>query len=151
MHTIEKAKYEGYLWWSDNKKPIVYYGNDVLSLQFDDKDNPFIIEGNLWDSESRISIYIKYVDGKHIIRRTSVTKDELNGINDCSLEVNDISCPLIATTIKEFIAHRIPSVRKLRFLQYWETVADKENMCEGMVALQPSKIVFIGFNKEEKL
>lgn len=150
MHTIEKAKYEGYLWWSDNKKPIVYYGKDVLSLQFDDNDNPFIIEGNLWDAESRISIYIRYVDGRHIIRRTCVTKDELRGINDSNLDFNDKSYPLVATTIKEFIAHRIPSVKKLRFLQYWETSTDYENMCEGMVALQPSKLVFIGFNKEEK-
>ncbi len=150
MHTIKEAKYEGYLWWSDSKKPVVYYGTDILSLQFDDNDNPFIIEGNLWDKERRISIYIRYVDGKHIIRHSNVTTDELKGIDDRKLNGDNISYPLVATTIKNFIAHRIPGVKELRFLQYWETATDNENMCEGMVALQPSKLVFIGFKKDEK-
>lgn len=141
---IEEAKYEGYIWWSDSKTPVVYDGTTQVALQLDDTANPFVIEGNLWNADKRESIYIRYVDGQHIVRRTIVTEKEWHGINDKSLELGDVDKHWGATTRKAYLSHRITGVTKLRFLQYWEAKAD--DACEGMAALQPKKLVFVGFN-----
>ncbi len=141
---IEEARYEGYLWWSDGKTPVVYDGTVPVALQLDDAANPFVIEGNLWDADRRVSIYIRYVDGRHIVRRTMVTDDEWQGIDDKRLDASGAGKRPVATTRKEYIAHRIPGVSALRFLQYWEAEAD--GACEGMAALQPKRLVFVGFN-----
>ena len=143
-NNIEEAKYEGYLWWSDSKMPVAYDGTTPVAMQLDDSSNPFVIEGNLWNAEKMESIYIRYVDGRHIVRRTYVTKDEWKEINDKSLNIGSTDKKLVATTRKEYLAHRIPGVSTLRFLQYWEAQTDQE--CEGMVALRPKKLVFVGFN-----
>lgn len=44
---IEKAKYEGYVWRSDEKAPVVYMGDAGMELVLDDEENPFVVEGNL--------------------------------------------------------------------------------------------------------
>ena len=138
---IEEAKYEGYLWWSDGKTPVVYDGTVSVVMQLDDAANPFVIEGNLWDADKRVSIYIRYVDGHHIVRRTTVTDGEWDGTDDKNLAAAD-KHP-VATTRKTYIAHRMPGVGTLRFLQYWE--AETDDACEGMAALQPKRLVFVGF------
>ncbi len=146
MKTIEKAKYEGYLWYSDKKIPEVFHGDKEIGVELDDNQNPFVIEGNLWDIEKSVSILIKYADGKHIVRRTLVSPKEINGTNDNNL--NFYEEKVVATSRKTFIAHRINWVRELNFLQYWRT--EKDDFCEGMNVLQPAELVFIGFKKEEE-
>lgn len=144
---IEKANYVGYVWMSDSKTPIIYYGKEPVELTLNDDDNPFVIEGNLWDPEKRESVKIAFVDGKYLIRKVIVSEDELNGIDDRTLDSENSSGKLVATTRKEFYAHRLPRVEKLLFLQYWESV--KDPACEGMEVLSPSKLVFVGFNNKE--
>lgn len=144
METIEKAKYEGYLWYSDKKSPEVFRGDKEICFELDDRKNPFVIEGNLWDREKRISIMIKYVDGRYIVRHTNVSPKEINGISELDLDYFDENA--IATSHKTFIAHRIGGVSGLKFLQYWR--AEKDEFCEGMNVLQPAELVFIGFNKK---
>ena len=128
METIEKAPYEGYIWFSDRRKPLVISPDKPYEADLRDTDNPFIVEGNLWNETSNVSIMIKYVDGKYIVRRTEVTDE----------------CKKNATE-KEFIAHRIDGVKKLKFLQYWVETVDA--LCEGMTTLRPGKLVFVGFIK----
>lgn len=130
---IEKAKYEGYVWRSDEKAPVVYMGDAGMELVLDDEENPFVVEGNLWDSERRLSIYIRYVDGRYIVRHTTVTDEDLQS-ERC--------------TEKTFIAHRMKGVGSLRYVQYWESCAD--DLCEGMETLRPEKTVFIGFNRKKE-
>lgn len=144
MEKIEEARYEGYLWWSDSKTPVVYNGNQSLTLLLNDTANPFVIEGNLWDADNKVSIYIRYVDGHHLVRRIAVTEEEWSGIDDKCLDVNGVDKRQVATTRKTFLAHRIPGVHSLRFLQYWE--AQTDDACDGMAALQPKRLVFVGFN-----
>lgn len=134
MKEIEKAKYEGYIWWSDKDRPKVYYGDEEVNLSLNNDDNPFIIEGNLWDKAAGKSIFIRYVDGKYFTNETTVTDEDRNNPERC--------------TEKSFIAHRIDGVRTLNFLQYWEAFEDK--LCENMEALRPQKMVFIGFDKTDK-
>lgn len=136
IQNIEKAKYEGYIWWSDKDRPEVFYGNEEVELSLNDDENPFIIEGNLWDKASKKSIFIRYVDGQYFTNETTVKEEDRNNKERC--------------TEKSFIAHRIDGIRVLRFLQYWVTFEDP--LCEKMETLRPEKLVFIGFddnNKEE--
>lgn len=50
---IEKSKYQGYLWYSDQKEPKVF-NNELFELEIADNENPFIVEGQLYDEENRI-------------------------------------------------------------------------------------------------
>lgn len=128
---IPEAKYQGYIWYSDSDRPKVLTGDEEYGGMLDPKDNPFIIEGNLWDEANSTSISIRYVDGRYYIHRTTLT-----GETDHS-------------TIKKYVAHRIDEYKYLRFVQLWEPRPDP--MCEGMEVLEPSKLVFIGFTNSEKL
>lgn len=139
MEHIEAAKYEGYLWYSNEKKPMVFDGSEpVPEMNLDEEKNPFIIEGNLWDADNLMSIMIRYVDGKYIVRRTKVKEEELSRAYSQAYESG-------SPTLKKYLAHRIEGVKCLCFLQYWQAESDK--MCEGMQVLRPSKLVFIGFDK----
>ena len=113
---------------SDRQEPAVIRPDEEFEMTLCDEDNPFVVEGNLWDAATGLSIMIKYVDGKYIVRRTVVTDE----------------CKKNATK-KEFLPHRIEGVKKLLFLQCWDEVEDP--LCENMVTLQPGKLVFVGFTK----
>ena len=78
MAQIEiKGKFEGYLWKSDEQAPEVYKGNKLLEVYtFEDDINPFIIEGQLYDSETGQSVSIKYVDGEYKIKKYYIDKKE---------------------------------------------------------------------------
>lgn len=145
MEHIEAAKYVGYLWYSNEKEPKVFDGSEMVpEINLDEKENPFIIEGNLWDEDDRKSmksIMIRYVDGKYIVHRTEVNEEELKGISSSQAYGSKSH---IATTRKDYLAHRIGGVKCLSFLQYWKAEADE--MCEGMQVLRPLKLVFIGFD-----
>lgn len=146
MKQIEAAKYKGYLWYSNEKEPKVFDGSEMVpEINLDEKKNPFIIEGNLWDKDGRNSIMIRYVDGEYIVHRTQVKEEKLKGISSSEAYGSKSD---IATTRKDYLAHRIGGVKCLSFLQYWKAEADE--MCEGMQVLRPSKLVFIGFDKNEE-
>lgn len=142
MKQIEAAKYEGYLWYSNEKEPKVFDGSEMVpEISLDEKKNPFIIEGNLWDEDGKNSIMIRYVDGEYIVHRTQVNEEELKASSRASSQAYESGSP----TLKKYLAHRIEGVKCLCFLQYWQAESDK--MCEGMQVLRPSKLVFIGFDK----
>lgn len=128
---LEKAKYIGYIWESDKTHPAVYYGVDEFEPKFDNNANPFVVEAQLWDAESRTSYSIKYVDGRHERRKYQVTPEALADKN----------------MKKEYVPHRIDKVKKLVFLQYWNKEADPE--CEGFDVLVPGERVFVGFKMKE--
>lgn len=125
---IPKAKYQGYIWRSDSDSPEVLTGDKEYGGTLAPIDNPFIIEGNLWDENTLTSVSIRYVDGMYYIHRTVLTSDEVKNY-------------------KTFVAHRIGEDTRLRFVQLWEPRPDP--MCEGMEVLEPSKLVFIGFTNDK--
>lgn len=122
---IEKSKYQGYLWYSDNKEPQVL-NNEVFELEIADNTNPFVIEGQLFDGQKSISI--KYVDGKYYVNTYDL--DDLDGVKQEQM----------------FFSHRMGD-RKLYFKQFWQPVNDEQ--CEGMQVLQPAELVFVGFYDKE--
>lgn len=134
---IEKRKYTGYIWMSDEPSPKVLLGEE-FGGEFAETANPFIIEAQLYDEHSKISVSVKYVDGKYIMQEYTDV--------DVSIANEDIE-------LKEFVAYaRIAEHngnKNLLFLQYWEEKKDDETAPSrlGMVELRPGKLVFVGFKK----
>ncbi len=124
------ARYEGYLWWSNSQEPMSYQ-NESVPIWPTEKDNPFIVEGNLFDKSNHLSYSIRFVDGKYIVNRF-----DLNELKDTEF------------IFKSYLPNRFPSaIKKLCFKEFWRSVPDE--FCEGMPVLKPAENVFIGFNCKE--
>jgi len=123
---IEKSKYQGYLWYSNKQTPRII-NDKVFNLEIDDSENPFVIEGQLYDSDNKKSLSIKYVDGEYIIHSYDLETKDFDSMNQ-----------------KQYVSNRMGG-RMLKFVQHW-TPQDDE-FCEGMEVLQPSELVFIGFGE----
>lgn len=124
-------QFEGYTWWSDRDKPEVFNHNRYEELVFDNCANPFIVEGQLFDTQSNVSYSIRFIDGEYLIYRYDV--------GACSHKSDE-----------EFIAssrlHSIDnSVEKLYFHRIWREETD--SLCENMTVLTPAEMVFVGFTK----
>ena len=126
---IEKSKYQGYLWYSDKSTPQPI-NNEEFELEIADDENPFIIEGQLYDENRKKSISIKYVDGKYLFKEYDMVKQ--NGVE---------------MTEQVFYSHRMDG-RQLKFNQYWRP--EKDDQCCDMNVLQPAELVFVGFNDKEE-
>lgn len=126
---IEKSIYDGYIWYSDKSKPEIFQNQD-FEFDTDKIENPFIIEGQLYDDQKKISYSIKFVDSKYICKKYQVESTDFNK--------SDVE-------IKTFHANRMDNL-KLQFLQYWKE--EEDELCEGMKVLQPKELVFVGFVKE---
>lgn len=120
---IEKARYEGYLWRSDSSEPQVIDGEFELATE--DAENPFIVEGMLYDADRALSIMIKYVDGHYLVSRHEVTEAE-------------------ARNAETYIGKRMQG-RNLRMVQLWKDEPD--DSCLGMTVQRPGAMVFVGFQK----
>ncbi len=129
IQDIKKARYEGYLWFSDQTSPIIYNGD--TDFEVEERPEAFIVEGMLWDSSSHTSVRIDYHDGQQHIYETIVKPEELDGCD--------------YTTVENYIPHRFPGIKQLSFLRYWHLVVD--DLCEGFEVLSPQKLIFIGFKK----
>lgn len=124
---IDKAIYEGYVWWSDENAPCVI-DNEEFELQIADEANPFVVEAQLYCAETETSIAVKYVDGSY--RNIRIENKELAG--------------KISSDEKKYHATRMNG-KVLRFRQYWREESDP--LCEGMAVLQPAELAFVGFEK----
>lgn len=117
-------EYEGYLWYSNQPKPEL----KTKITKKDFSDLPFIVEGNLYSSNEKISINIKNIDGEYFI-----TQGSLKGL------------PNDQITEQEYIAHKLDGVKKIKTIQYWEEKEDE--LCADMKTLRPSWQAFAGFIK----
>lgn len=130
METIKIKNSEGYLWWSDQEEPEIYDGK-VIDICLDEKKNPFVIEGQLYDKDEKKSYSIKYVDGQYLINKYKVeTIDFSNTDNEP----------------KSFLSNRMEG-RWLKFLRYWEEKKDEN--CMDMPVLTFTKNIFVGFKEKE--
>lgn len=129
VNSIENnGKYVGYIWKSNEKTPKVFDGG-IFDESLVNNDNPFIIEGQLYDEERAVSYSIKFVDGEYLIHKYEIA-------NDASCNYKEIA----------YIANRMDG-KKLLFRQYWRPESDP--LCENMKVLQPKELVFVGFKEEE--
>lgn len=123
------AKYEGYIWMSNESKPYILRNQPVYERWFSSV-NPFIVEGQLYDQTNKTSYNIRNIDGELIIFCYLVDEKDEN------------------VTRIDYLANRMENVSKLKFLQYWRP--KDEDHCKTMKVLSPCELVFIGFinNKE---
>lgn len=132
MKTIKINKCEGYLWLSDQQEPKVYQ-DESIDICLDETQNPFVVEGQLYDKEKQESYSIKYVDGQYLINKYKVDeKDLINQDNEA----------------KSYFSNRMDD-RWLKFLRYWEEREDEN--CMGMPVLTLTKNVFIGFDERKEM
>lgn len=124
---IKNALYQGYLWWNNELKPIVFDGGKSIKVMLIDGQR-YVVEGVLWDEEHNLSYTIKYIDGNHVIIETELTKD-LEEMSD----------------LQEYISNKLRGNPILLFRQIWQEEMDP--LCEGMKVLVPGKSVFVGFKK----
>lgn len=123
---------QGYLWFSDAETPVVYDNVASKEIILKDTDNPFVVEGQLYDSAAKKSCSIKYVDGRYLVNYFQVSDE-------------DIASP--THEVKAFLSNRMEG-RMLYFLRYWE--ASPDEYCLGEDVLKMTKNVFIGFNPQKK-
>ncbi len=121
---VPKGNYVGYVWLSDQKKPIVLTGQEFVKANFQ-STNPFIVEGYLFDESEKRSVQIKH-SGRLDIRLFH-------------LDDNDFESGYLV----EFLAHRLEGVSKLKFLEIWKSSADK--FCLEMEVDECVAKVFVGF------
>lgn len=125
---IDKGNYEGYIWMSDSKTPVII--DKEWECEVDDCDNPFIIEGQLYNRDTGKSISIRHIDGRYYVGEGVVAESDYHDPN---------------VDVAEYIPHRMPGIRALRFLQYW--TPEPDNLCEGLNTLVPSIRLFAGFKR----
>ena len=142
MTTIESAKYQGYLWYSDQRRPEVYLGNTpVAELILDKPRNPFIVEGNLYDEERQLSISVKFVDGKYIVTRYDL------GTTAADESVSE-ECFLTSSRIRKAAGKdKADECGTSVYKRIWKAVPDILN--GGRKVLRPHGLAFAGFRKTE--
>lgn len=130
--------WDGYIWKSDSAEPKVLNAEEFDFSEIDDNSNPFVIEGELYDSSNRLSLSIKYIDGKHIIKEFSPAEIGQN----------------VQTTQISLMPNRMPEISELHFWQIWRAEDDefcKDASGKSMKVLRPAELVFMGFKlKEDK-
>ncbi len=133
QHSIPKAKYEGYLWQSDQTAPRVLDGTTEEELSFQDGENPFVVEGQLWDREHSRSVSIRYTDGQYYVKETVLSQAQMQ------------------EPVLTYLPHRLsatnsmPEIKGLNFLRLWKEEEDR--LCENMPVLTLCDTVFVGFEK----
>lgn len=127
---IPSGTYQGYVWMSDKAEPEVYNDEVIEDIMLDERENPFIIEAQMYKVDNCVSYSVKYVDGEYVAIKYSELIDEELGMNR----------PIV------YFGNRIGC--NLKFRQYWK--AEDDQMCERMKVLKPGNLVFVGFERKEE-
>lgn len=138
LHEIPDIEYEGYLWMSDEIKPIIIDGKYSI---FKNQINPFIVEGNLLSKDKSVSISIRHAGNQLMINQYNL--NEMAGLLKDPEQF----------TYKKYLAHRLDGIRFLNFILVWlperiisSGYADDLNQ-EDFEALKPAFTIFNGFEK----
>lgn len=122
LKSIPNLKFEGYIWLSNGKNPIMAEDFDFSSVAI----NPFIQEALLFCKEENVSVMIRHT-GEYQITEFDFNKLPKNAV----LET------------KEYFSHRIVKSNKLSFKQLW--IPEPDENCEGMEVLTLKAHIFTGF------
>lgn len=125
IETIPNIPYEGYIWLSDAKEPIMLF-NETFNFK-NVINNPFIIEALLYNAENKISVHIQHTDDYQIFEYHLGEFDKEDFVD------------------KEYLPHRLKGVQKVMFKQIW--LPEKDMNCAEMEVLNLKAIVFCGFKK----
>ena len=140
------GNFEGYLWKSDKQNPEVYFGEKLLSSYiFDNETNPFIIEGQLFDALTGLSVSIKYVDGEYKIKKYFIEKKDGNLFYSVTKDENGDKKHKIICEVKDLYYKGNSKLEgyNLHFYELWEE--NPNSFCCNMNVLEATKVIFAGF------
>lgn len=126
----EGDQYEGYLWYSDAEKPVVYHRGKVPLGHDAFTENAFVVEGWLYDQAQQISYGIRWIDGEYRVHRYA--------LNDSGGEYTE----------QRYLAHDLGEIAKFNTKTYWQAEADER--CGGMEVLTARWTAFAGFVNDQK-
>lgn len=115
--------YEGYYWLSNEEKPRIV--NSLIPKGIF-KALPFVIEAHFLN-DAKESISVKNIDGIYLVFKTSLK-----------------NLPEDQITTYEYLTHKLPSIEKIKTIQYWEE-SDGDLLLENMKTLIPTWTAFAGF------
>ncbi len=124
------SDYSGYVWLSDQPEPVVYYPGKILTGWLPEDDNPFIIEGRLFNEKEDVSYAINFYDGEYYVFRYSMCGTQL--------EFDE----------KEYLPNRMKDVEYLIYRHFW--LEQNDGLCAGMNVLVPFVTVFYGLKLKEE-
>lgn len=131
---IQLSNAQGYLWYSDQTEPETY-NNEPVELLLDEKDNPFIIEGQFYSNDEKKSISIKFIDGKYVVKTYDLSAHRF---------IAPDSAVMTEGGVEQYIANsRLNLSQPLNFIRVWRTV--KDNINDNWETLRPTGLVFKGF------
>ena len=128
INKIPDLNYEGYLWYSNDPKPEIINSEKPFEKSML-KELPFVIEGNLWADDKKVSISIKNIDGEY-----RIFKYDLTGVD-------------IETNTQTYLAHDLGEVTEFTLFQHW--AEEKDPLCAGMKTLVPAWTAFTGFKTKK--
>lgn len=123
---IPKRKYDGYVWLSNEKYPIVLDKQEYDFSQV--KENPFVIEALLWNEEEKNSIMVRHTGKYHI--------------QEFKLDKLPVGHELVE---KVYLPHRLgDKVKHVCFQQLW--IPEPDAFCAGMEVMTMKALIFTGFH-----
>jgi CRISPR type III-associated protein (TIGR04423 family) len=130
LSDLNNNSYEGYIWLSDKKDPIVLNNESFNFSTYEEGNNPFIIEALL--KAGKTSIHIFHTGRYH-----------LQEFDMDNLPMGSELEPV------EYLAHRLKGVDKVCFKQLW--IPEKDEYCDNLPVLKMKALIFTGFKyKTEK-
>ena len=131
----QESKWTGYIWRSDSSIPEIILNSEFDFDSIKDDDNPFIVEGELYNEARQLSVSVRYIDGEHILREFSP-----DALDDYSQKTEIVYTPERAFDAK--------GIKGLDFWQIWR--AEENPYCEdnekkAMKVLRPAELIFRGF------
>lgn len=132
---IPGGKLTGFLWRSNSDPHTVKVfdgGQDAPEIKLDASENPFVVEGQLYDIGTNKSYSIKYVDGLYSLKVYDVEK--------LDKEIRDIQ-------EYRYIASFDEAPGRLCFREYWREEEKEDTLCLDFKPLCPAEFVFVGFKK----
>lgn len=133
LSDIPNLNYIGYIWQSDKSEPIInnkHFDLDLLK-KYHEKQNPFIVEGNLYSESDKISISIRHIDSGYIISEVNLSEVERSK----TMEISD----------QKYLYVNKNDNSRVLFKQVWSEQND-DNTIDFKV-LRPLIKAFVGFEK----
>jgi len=131
INEIPEFYYEGYLWYSDKSKPEIINLEEPFNKSML-KNLPFVIEGNLWAENEKISISIKNIDGEYQIFKYVLSQFSKQDFKD---------------NTQTYRAHDLGEVKEFTLYQHWKE--EEDPLCTNMKTLVPSWTAFTGFKQNK--
>jgi CRISPR type III-associated protein (TIGR04423 family) len=126
---LMNTPFEGYVWLSDAKEPIILHENVYKFTQH--SGNPFIIEALLFDPITQKSLHITHDGVQHIVEY------DLPTLKNAGFELVN----------KDYLSHRMKGIQRLHFVQLWKE--ENDPLCNDFPVLQLKATVFCGFKNIE--